>query len=67
MGHVFDIPLLADWLKIGEYRQQQTDRNTERENMAHVNWEYQPSDVGQVSTAKSSIHFKYFYLLKISM
>ena len=23
-------------------------------------------DIGQVSTAKSSIHFKYFYLLKIS-
>ncbi len=25
------------------------------------------SDIGQVSMAKSSIHFKYFYLLKISM
>jgi hypothetical protein len=23
------------------------------------------SDIGQVSTAKSSIHFKYFYVLKI--
>ncbi len=26
---LFDIPFLADWNKIGEYRQRQTDRNTE--------------------------------------
>ena len=29
----FDVPFLVDWSKIGEYRQQQTDKNTERENM----------------------------------
>ena len=28
---LFDIPFLVDWNKIGEYRQRQTDRNTERE------------------------------------
>jgi hypothetical protein len=25
---MFDIPFLADWNKIGDYRQSQTDRNT---------------------------------------
>jgi hypothetical protein len=29
---LFDIPFLADWNKIGEHRQRQTDLNTEREN-----------------------------------
>ncbi len=29
---LFDIPFLADWNKIGEYRQHQTDRITEQEN-----------------------------------
>ena len=27
----FDVPFLVDWSKIGEYRQQQTDKNTEKE------------------------------------
>eukprot|EP00804_Cyclotella_cryptica_P006631 CCRYP_008590-RA/>CCRYP_008590-RA protein AED:0.47 eAED:0.47 QI:0/-1/0/1/-1/1/1/0/84 len=26
---LFDVPYIADWSKIGEYRQQQTDKNTE--------------------------------------
>jgi hypothetical protein len=30
---LFDIPFLADWNKIGEYRQRQTDRNTAREKL----------------------------------
>ena len=25
---LFDVPFLADWKKIGEYRQSQTDKNT---------------------------------------
>ena len=29
---LFDIPFIADWNKIGDYRQRQTDRNTAREN-----------------------------------
>jgi hypothetical protein len=29
---LFDIPFLADWNKIGDYRQSQTDRSAEREN-----------------------------------
>ena len=37
---LFDIPFLADWNKIGEYRQCQTDCNTERENKAWIDWDY---------------------------
>ena len=29
---LFDIPYLADWKQIGDYRQCQTDLNTKREN-----------------------------------
>ena len=29
---LFDIPYIADWNKIGDYRQCQTDLNTKREN-----------------------------------
>ncbi len=29
---LFNIPFLADWNKIGDYRQRQTDLNTEHEN-----------------------------------
>ena len=41
---LFDVPFLADWKKIGEYRQSQTDTNTARENNTHLDWDYQPSD-----------------------
>eukprot|EP00804_Cyclotella_cryptica_P012937 CCRYP_002280-RA/>CCRYP_002280-RA protein AED:0.48 eAED:0.48 QI:0/-1/0/1/-1/0/1/0/74 len=27
---LFDVPYIADWSKIGEYRQKQTDKNTRR-------------------------------------
>jgi hypothetical protein len=37
---LFDIPFLADWNKIGEYRQHQTYRNTARENESRVDWDY---------------------------
>eukprot|EP00804_Cyclotella_cryptica_P030444 CCRYP_008516-RA/>CCRYP_008516-RA protein AED:0.46 eAED:0.46 QI:0/-1/0/1/-1/0/1/0/96 len=41
---LFDVPFVADWSKIGEYRQKQTNRNTQRENDARVDWDYQPGD-----------------------
>ncbi len=41
---LFDIPFLADWNKIGGYRQHQTDYNTEFENKFHVNWDYKIGD-----------------------
>eukprot|EP00804_Cyclotella_cryptica_P028382 CCRYP_016423-RA/>CCRYP_016423-RA protein AED:0.45 eAED:0.56 QI:0/0/0/1/0/0/2/0/199 len=33
---LFDVPYIADWSKIGEYRQKQTDKNTRRENASHI-------------------------------
>eukprot|EP00804_Cyclotella_cryptica_P019638 CCRYP_013981-RA/>CCRYP_013981-RA protein AED:0.47 eAED:0.47 QI:0/-1/0/1/-1/0/1/0/133 len=41
---LFDIQYIADWSKIGEYRQRQTDRNTRRENASHIDWDFQPGD-----------------------
>ena len=41
---LFDVPFLADWSKIGEHRQLQTDQNTRRENLARTDWDYQPGD-----------------------
>ncbi len=37
---LFDIPFIADWNKIGDYRQRQTDRNTRCENKTCVDWDY---------------------------
>ena len=53
---LFNVPYLAAWTKIGEYRQQQTDKNPKRENSAHVDWDYQPSD--KVLLQKDSILLK---------
>eukprot|EP00804_Cyclotella_cryptica_P002146 CCRYP_006560-RA/>CCRYP_006560-RA protein AED:0.33 eAED:0.33 QI:0/-1/0/1/-1/0/1/0/74 len=39
---LFDVPFIADWSKIEEYRQNQTDKNTRRENNTHIDWDYQP-------------------------
>jgi len=41
---LFDIPFLADWSKIGEYRQKHTDMNAVREDSGRIDWDYQPSD-----------------------
>jgi len=44
MGYVisllFHIPFIADWHKIGEYRQIQTDNNTKRENKSCIDFDY---------------------------
>jgi hypothetical protein len=37
---LFDIPYLANWNKIGEYRQSQTDQNTEYENKDCIDFDY---------------------------
>ena len=39
-GMLFDIPFIADWKNIGDYRQHQTDRNTRRGNKTCVDWDY---------------------------
>jgi hypothetical protein len=41
---LFDIPFLADWNKIGDYRQLQTDLNAEREKRSHKDWDYKVGD-----------------------
>jgi hypothetical protein len=41
---LFDIPFLADWNKIGDYRQSQTDRSAERENSKRINYDYKVGD-----------------------
>ena len=43
-GTLFDVPFIADWSKIGEYRQKQTDKNTRQENDTRIDWDYQPGD-----------------------
>ena len=50
---LFDIPFLADWNKIGEYRQHQTDQNTEWENRSCHDWDYKIGD--QVLLIKDGI------------
>jgi hypothetical protein len=39
-GMLFDVPFLAKWSKIEEYRQKQMDKNTVRENSGLVDWDY---------------------------
>jgi hypothetical protein len=41
---LFHIPFLADWKKVGDYMQRQTDLNTQHENKSHHDWDYQDSD-----------------------
>ena len=41
---LFGIPFIADWSKIGDYRQHQTDHNTRRENKTRVDWDYTVGD-----------------------
>ncbi len=41
---LFDIPFPADWNKIGDFRQHQTDNNTERENKTQVDYDNKVGD-----------------------
>ena len=41
---LINIPFLADWNKIGDYRQHQTDLNTESENRTRKDWDYKVGD-----------------------
>ncbi len=40
----FNIPFLANWNKIGDYRQSQTDRSAKHKNSKHVDYNYKVSD-----------------------
>jgi hypothetical protein len=37
---LFDIPFIANWNKIGDYRQRQTDHNTACKNSKQVDYDY---------------------------
>ena len=50
---LFNIPFLADWNKIGGYRQHQTDRNMAHENHSCCDWDYKVGD--QVLLRKDGI------------
>jgi len=41
---LFDIPYIADWKKIGNYRQHQTDINNKPENKKRVDFDYKVGD-----------------------
>ena len=41
---LIDIPFVADWHKIGDYRQCQTDRSNIRENNKRVDYDYKVGD-----------------------
>jgi hypothetical protein len=41
---LFDIPFIADWNKIGDYRQRKTDLSTARKNSKQVNYDYKHGD-----------------------
>ena len=41
---LFDIPFHADWNKIGEHKQCQTDHNIEHENCSRHDWDYKVGD-----------------------
>eukprot|EP00804_Cyclotella_cryptica_P017934 CCRYP_001282-RA/>CCRYP_001282-RA protein AED:0.43 eAED:0.43 QI:0/-1/0/1/-1/0/1/0/84 len=41
---LFDVPFIADWSKIGEHRQTQTNKNTQWENADRIDCDYRPGD-----------------------
>jgi len=41
---LFDIPFVADWHKIGDYMQRQTDRSNIRDNNKRVDYDYKVGD-----------------------
>jgi hypothetical protein len=41
---LFDIPFIANWNKIGDYRQRQTDLSTAHKNSKQVNYDYKVGD-----------------------
>ena len=50
---LFDIPYIADWNKIGDYRQLQTDLNTQCENNSQIDDDYKVG--GKILVQKDGI------------
>ena len=61
---LFDIPFIADWQKIGEYRQRLTDLSSARENKGRIDYDYKVSQKvllqkeGSLHNAESRWHKK---------
>ena len=57
---LFDIPFLADWNRIGDYRQHQTDCNIQYENKSCIDWDYKIGDkvllCNKLSSANEKAH-----------
>ena len=54
---LFNVSFLADWNKVGDYRQRQTDRNTARETKQRVDWGHAIGDevlLGNKGTLRKS-------------
>ncbi len=41
---LFNIPFIADWKQIGDYRQNKTDRSNKHENNKRVDYDYKVGD-----------------------
>ncbi len=41
---LFDIPFMADWRKIGEWRQSLTNRGNQQENAKQIDYDYKVDD-----------------------
>ncbi len=41
---LFDIPFVADWSKVGEWRQSLTDRGNQQENAKQIDYDYKVGD-----------------------
>jgi hypothetical protein len=50
---LFDIPFVADWKQIGDYRQNQTDCSNKQENNKRVDYDYKVGD--KILTQKNGI------------
>jgi len=58
---LFDIPFIADWNQIGDYRQSQTDRSNTCENNKQVDYDYNVGDkvlICKDDTPQSRVHLE---------
>ncbi len=70
---LFDIPLIADWQKIGEHRQRLTDLNNAHENEGRIDYNYKVGrkvllrKEGILRNAESRWHKKPWLITSIHM
>jgi hypothetical protein len=54
---LFDIPFVADWKQIGDYRQSQTDSSNKHENNKRVDYDYKVGEKILIcKNSKSILH-----------